>query len=68
MKSVTFGKVLDLFESNGWALQKSLGKNRIFTPNDGSEGLWSIPVNDKKVNILYYRKIKEFFENETEDT
>lgn len=68
METVSFGKVLKLFESNGWVLQKSLGKNRIFTPNDGSEGLWSIPVNEKKVSILYYRRIQEFFENETEDT
>ena len=68
MDDVIFAQVLKLFESNGWVLQKSLGKNRIFIPKDGSEGLWSIPVNDKKVSILYYRRIQEFFENETEDT
>jgi len=68
MENVSFEKVLKLFESNKWVLQKILGKNRIFIPNDGSEGLWSIPVNGKKVSIVYYRRIQEFFENEKRDT
>lgn len=69
MSKTDFSKVLELFESNGWVLQKSWGNYRVFyNPKDKSKLPFLIPVNNRKVSIIYYDKVREFFDNGTGST
>ena len=53
-----FIDVLDLFESHGWKLQKIYEPYRVFVKQ--GEFPWLIPVHDKKVDVEYVKKFKEF--------
>ena len=65
MESVSFEKVLELFESHGWVLENLWGNYRVFIDSNDKEKLpWLIPVHEKKVNIEYYNKVLKYFENE----
>lgn len=69
MSKTDFSKVLELFESNGWVLQESWGNYRVFCdPKNKNKLPFLIPVNDKKVSIVYYEKVKEFFDHGTGNT
>lgn len=58
----SFKDVLELFEANGWKLQKSKGRIRIFTkPN---ECPWYIPVENGKVKFEHVEKFKQFLKEE----
>jgi hypothetical protein len=58
-ESVPFPEVLELFESQGWKLQKIWEPYRVFmTPG---ELPWLIPVHGQKMDIEYVDKIKAFF-------
>ncbi len=55
---ITFEKLLELFESHGWKLQKIYEPYRVFVKK--GELPWLIPVHDKKVDAEYVKKFKEF--------
>ena len=61
---VDFEKVLELFESHGWKLQRIYEPYRVFTK--GSQLPWLIPVKDKKVDTEYVNKFKKSLENQDE--
>ncbi len=61
---VDFEKVLELFESHGWKLQKIYEPYRVFVKK--GELPWLIPVHDKKVDVEYVKKFKEFLEDRGE--
>ncbi|MHC4121403.1 MAG: hypothetical protein ACYSWO_28355 [Planctomycetota bacterium] len=63
-QNVDFEGVLELFESYGWKLQKIYEPYRVFV-NEG-ELPWLIPVNDKKVDVEYVEKFKEFLKERGE--
>jgi hypothetical protein len=58
---IEFEKVLKLFESKGWTLQRIVGGQRVFTKK-GDEP-WVIHVKDGKVNSRYIDKFLDY-ENE----
>jgi len=68
---VDFEKVLELFESHGWKLQKIYEPYRVFIKE--RELPWLIPVHNKKVDIEYVKKFKRWLKrkgllrNEDED-
>jgi hypothetical protein len=57
-----FAKVLELFEKNGYKLQKIQGRYRVFTKSGAD--LWQIPVENGKVKSEYVEKIIQFFKEE----
>ena len=61
---VDFEKVLELFESHGWKLQRIYEPYRVFTK--GSQLPWLIPVKDKKVDTEYVNKFKKSLEDQNE--
>jgi len=61
---VDFPRVLDLFEANGWKLQKIYEPYRVFVKDD--ELPWLIPVYDRKVDAEYVAKFKRFLEEKGE--
>lgn len=66
---VDFEKVLELFEKNGWKLQKIWKPYRVFIdPKDKNSLPFLIPVKGNKVYGEYYKKIKNFFEEISEET
>jgi len=56
---------LDLFESYGWQLKKIYEPYRVFT----KEGQlpWLIPVRNRKVNVEYVQKFKNFIQKQNEE-
>jgi hypothetical protein len=58
-ESVPFAEVLELFESQGWRLQKIWEPYRVFTKE--GELPFLIPVHGQKVSVEYVNKIKAFF-------
>ncbi len=62
-EAIKFEEVLELFESNGWVLQRTFGKNRVFR-EPKEDFYWTIPVNDGKVNNEIGRQVKEYFKEE----
>ena len=58
-ESVPFGEVLELFESQGWRLQKIWEPYRVFTKE--GELPFLIPVHGQKVSVEYVAKAKAFF-------
>jgi hypothetical protein len=63
-EQVSFGDVLELFESYGWKFQKIYEPYRVFVKQ--GELPWLIPVHDKKVDVEYVKKFKEFLEERGE--
>jgi len=61
---IDFEKVLALFESYGWKLQKIYEPYRVFVKK--GELPWLIPVHNKKVDAEYVKKFKEFLEERGE--
>jgi hypothetical protein len=61
---IDFEKVLALFESHGWKLQKIYEPYRVFVKK--GELPWLIPVHNKKVDAEYVKKFKEFLEDRGE--
>ena len=61
---VHFQEVLELFESHGWKLQKIYELYRVFVKE--GELPWLIPVHDKKVDIEYVEKFKQFLKDRGE--
>ena len=61
---IDFEKVLALFESHGWKLQKIYEPYRVFVKK--GELPWLIPVHNKKVDAEYVKKFKEFLEERGE--
>ena len=61
---VDFEKVLELFESHGWKLQKIYEPYRVFVKK--GELPWLIPVHDRKVDVEYVEKFKEFIKERGE--
>jgi len=61
---VDFEKVLELFESHGWKLRRIYEPYRVFVKQ--GELPWLIPVHDKKVDVEYVKKFKEFLEDRGE--
>ena len=59
-ESIKFEEVLELFESNGWVLQRIFGNFRVFR-EPKEDFYWTIPVNDGKVNYEIGRQVKEYF-------
>jgi len=59
---VGFENVLILFESHGWKLKKIHGEYRVFVKED--ELPFLIPVHDKKVDIEYVKRFKDFVEGQ----
>ena len=55
---------MKLFESHGWKLQKIYEPYRVFVKH--GELPWLIPVHDKKVDVEYVKKFKEFLEERGE--
>ena len=64
MESVDFHQVLVLFESYGWKLQKIYEPYRVFVRE--GELPWLIPVHNKKVDVEYVKKFKEFLKERGE--
>lgn len=60
-KEMDFEEVLELFEKNGWVLQRIWSPYRIFMKE--GELPWMIPVQEGKVNDEYVKKIKDYFES-----
>jgi hypothetical protein len=58
--SVEFEKILKLFESPGWVLQKIWPPYRVFMKE--GELPFLIPVHEGKVNDEYVKKINDYFE------
>ena len=65
VKKVDFEKVLQLFERYGWKLQKIYEPYRVFV-KPGELFPWLIPVHDKKVDVIYVEKFKEFLKERGE--
>jgi hypothetical protein len=63
-QSIDFEEVLESFESHGWKLQKIYEPYRVFVKK--GELPWLIPVHDKKVDVEYVKKFKEFLEERGE--
>jgi len=61
---IEFEKVLELFESHGWKLQRTYEPYRVFVKE--GELPWLIPVHDRKVDDEYVKKFKEFLESQRE--
>ncbi|MBW8040252.1 MAG: hypothetical protein FVQ85_09665 [Planctomycetes bacterium] len=61
---VGFQEVLELFESHGWKLKKIYQPYRVFVKE--AELPWLIPVHDKKVDVEYVKKFKEFLKERGE--
>ena len=64
MSNINFDDVLELFEANGWKLQKIYEPYRVFVKNE--ELPWLIPVHDKKVDEEYVKKFKAFLKERGE--
>jgi hypothetical protein len=58
-ESVPFAEVLELFESQGWRLQKIWEPYRVFMKK--GELPFLIPVHGQKVSVDYVDKIEAFF-------
>ncbi len=58
-ESVPFAEVLELFESQGWRLQKIWEPYRVFMKE--GELPFLIPVHGQKVSVDYVDKIEAFF-------
>ena len=61
---IEFSHVLELFEENGWHLQKIYEPYRVFVK--GGELPWLIPVHDRKVDAEYVAKFKSFLKERGE--
>ena len=61
---VDFEKVLELFESHGWKLQRIYELYRVFVKQ--GELPWLIPVRNRKVGAEYVEKFKEFLNDRGE--
>jgi len=61
---VDFEKVLELFESHGWKLQRIYEPYRVFVKQ--GELPWLIPVRNRKVDAEYVEKFKEFLKDRGE--
>jgi hypothetical protein len=59
-----FEEVLEFFEAHGWKLKKIYEPYRIFVKR--GELPWLIPVHDKRVDIEYVKKFKEFLKERGE--
>ena len=59
-----FEDVLELFESYGWKLQRIYGEYRVFIKDN--ELPWPIPIHNKKVDVEYVKKFKEFLKERGE--
>ena len=64
MATYLFEDVLELFEANGWVLQKIYEPYRVFIKK--GELPWLIPVHDKKVDAEYVKKFREFLKERGE--
>ena len=71
MPVVSYDRAMKLFEENGWVLlrtQTSKDYDYYFhvfqEPNEGF--LWNVQVFDRKVSDECFRKIKEYFESQTQ--
>ncbi len=62
-ESMNFKEVLELFESNGWVLQRIYGNSRVFR-EPKEDFYWTIPVNKGKVNYEIGQQVKEYFKDE----
>jgi len=60
---VAFEKVLKVFESHGWRLQRISKPYRVFVKDEQTLP-FLIPVHDKKVDIEYVQKVEKFFEEQ----
>jgi hypothetical protein len=58
-KWIEFEKVLKLFESKGFVLQKVWGNYRVFQRNP-DELPWLVPVVNGKVSVDYVEKFKQW--------
>lgn len=58
---IDFEKVLELFESHGWKLQRIWEPYRVFVKE--GELPWLIPVRGKKVDAEYVEKFKKFLKD-----
>ena len=63
-EGIDFEKVLELFESNGWTLQRIWEPYRVFVKE--GELPWLIPVRGKKVDVEYVEKFKKFLRDRDE--
>ena len=63
--NVDFEEVLELFESHGWKLKKIQEPYRVFVRKK-EELPWLIPVHDKKVDVEYVEKFKDFLKERGE--
>jgi hypothetical protein len=63
-KWIDFKEVLELFESYGWKLQKIYDPYRVFVKE--GELPWLIPVHNRKVDVEYVEKFKEFLKERGE--
>ncbi len=61
---VDFEKVLGLFESHGWKLQKIYEPYRVFVKE--GELPWLIPVRERKVDAEYVERFKKFLKDRGE--
>jgi hypothetical protein len=61
---IDFEKVLALFESHGWKLQKIYEPYRVFVKEE--ELPWLIPVHNRKVDSEYVKKFREFLKHRGE--
>lgn len=61
---IEFSHVLELFEENGWHLQKIYKPYRVFVKE--GELPWLIPVFDRKVDAEYVAKFKRFHQERGE--
>ena len=62
-ESIKFEEILELFESNGWVLQRIFRNYRVFR-EPKEDFYWTILVNDEKVNYEIARQIKEYFKDQ----
>lgn len=63
--TISFERLLELFESHGWKLQKIYEPYRVFVKQ--GELPCIIPVHNKKVDIEYVKKFKKFLKNEDQN-
>ena len=61
-----FVRILELFESKGWKLQKIRGRHRVFTR--AGRNPWLIPVENNQVKVEYVKQIKQFFKEEENES
>ena len=64
-QNADFEEVLKLLESYGWKLQKIYEPYRVFVRKK-EELPWLIPVHDKKVDVEYVEKFKDFLKERGE--